>query len=87
MSKKGRWPAAETYPGVVEAGTAAFDGAEVEVKKERWPREKVVMRKKGSDLGDSLREKISKWGYEPEDSFGFCPDFDGGKIYFAWRKR
>jgi hypothetical protein len=87
MNKKGKWPPAETYPGVAEPGRAAFDGGEVKVEKERWPREKVVMRKKGSDLGDALREKIGKWGYEPEDSFGLCPDFDGGKIYFAWRKR
>jgi hypothetical protein len=47
----------------------------------------MVMRKKGSDLGDELRKKIGKWGYEPEDSLGFCPDFDNSAIYFAWRKR
>ena len=87
MNKKGKWPAAETYPGVAEPGAAAFDGAKVEVEKERWPREKVVMRKKGTELGDELREKIGKWGYEPEDSLGLCPDFDGGRIYFAWRNR
>ena len=44
------------------------------------------MRKKGSDLADELREKIGKWSYEPEDSLGFCPDFDNGSIYFAWRR-
>ena len=44
------------------------------------------MRKKGSDLADELREKIGKWSYEPEDSLCFCPDFDNGSIYFAWRR-
>jgi hypothetical protein len=57
-----------------------------EVEKDRWPREKVVMRKQGSDLGDALRKKIGVWGYEPEDSFGFCPDFDNSAIYFAFRR-
>ncbi len=57
------------------------------MEKERWPREKLVMRKKGPILADDLREKIGAWGYEPEDSFGFCPDFGDGKIYFAWRTR
>ena len=76
MNKKGRWPAAEISPGVAEPGGAAFDGAKLKVEKDRWPREKVVMRKQGTDLGDELRKKIGKWGYEPEDSLGFCPDFD-----------
>jgi hypothetical protein len=87
MNKKGKWPEPEVFPGVAEPGGAAFDGGDVEVEKDRWPREKVVMRKQGSDLGDALREKIGKWGYEPEDSFGFCPDFENARIYFAWRKR
>ncbi len=87
MNKKGKWPKAEEYPGVAGPGETAFDDAKVEVEKDRWPREKLVMREQGSDLGDSLREKIGKWGYEPEDSFGFCPDFDNSGIYFAWRKR
>jgi hypothetical protein len=86
MNKKGRWPAAELAPGVAGPGSAAYDRAKVKVEKDRWPREKVVMRKQGTDLGDALREKISKWGYEPEDSLGFCPDFDNSAIYFAWRK-
>ena len=86
MNKKGKWPEAEIHPGVAEAGAAPFDGAKLKVEKDRWPREKVVMRKKGSDLADELREKIGKWGYEPEDSLGFCPNFPGGSIYFAWRK-
>ena len=33
------------------------------------------------------REEISRWGYEPEDSLGFCPSFANNSIYFAWRKR
>jgi hypothetical protein len=44
------------------------------------------MRKKGPELGAALREKIGKWGYDPEDSFGFCPDFNSNSVYFAWRK-
>jgi len=86
MNKKGNWPEAEIYPGVAEPGAAAFDGAKVKVEKDGWPREKMVMRKKGSDLADDLREKIGKWGYEPEDSLGFCPNFPNRSIYFAWRK-
>ena len=87
MNRKGKWPEAEIAPGVAGPGKAAFDGAKVEVKKDRWPREKLVMRKQGTDLGAALREKIGKWGYEPEDSFGFCPSFENSAIYFAWRKR
>ena len=86
MNKKGKWPAAEISPGVAGPGAAAFDKAKVKVEKDRWPREKMVMRKQGTDLGDDLRKKIAKWGYEPEDSLGFCPDFDHSAIYFAWRK-
>ncbi len=87
MNEKGDWPAAELSPGVAEPSGAVFDRTEVKVEKNRWPHEKLVMRKQGSDLGDALREKIGKWGYEPEDSLGFCPDFDNSAIYFAWRKR
>jgi hypothetical protein len=87
MDNKGHWPEPIVAPGVAEPGTAAFDGAKIKVEKDRWPREKVVMRKKGTDLADALREKIGRWGYEPEDSFGFCPDFDNSGIYFGWRKR
>jgi hypothetical protein len=86
MNKKGDWPEAEVFPGVAEPGKASFDKAKVTVEKDRWPRAKMVMKKQGSDLGDALREKIGKWGYEPEDSLGFCPDFDNSGIYFAWRK-
>jgi hypothetical protein len=87
MNKKGRWPEAEVYPGVAEPSSAAYERPKIQVEKDRWPREKMVMKKQGSDLADALREKIGKWGYEPEDSYGFCPDYDGGAIYFAWRKR
>ena len=87
MNKKGKWPEPQITPGVASPSSATFDKAKMKVEKDRWPREKVVMRKKGTDLGDALREKISKWGYEPEDSFGFAPDFDNSAIYFAWAKR
>ena len=86
MNEKGDWPAAELSPGVAGASGAVYDRAKVKVEKNRWPREKLVMRKQGSDLGDALREKIGKWDYGPEDSLGFCPDFDNSAIYFAWRK-
>jgi hypothetical protein len=84
---QGTWPEPEVVPGVAPPGATAFDGQRVEVKDERWPREKLVMRKKGADLGNALSEKIGGWGYQPEDSFGFCPDFNSNSIYFAWRKR
>ncbi len=87
MNKKGKWPEAEITPGVASPSSVPFDKAKIKVEKDRWPRQAMVMRKKGTDLGDALREKISKWGYEPEDSFGFAPDFDNSAIYFAWAKR
>ena len=86
MNKKGNWPEAEVFPGIAEPGGAVYDKPKIKVEKDRWPREKMVVRKKGTDLGDALREKIGKWGYEPEASYGFCPDYDNGKIYFGWRK-
>ncbi|MEA2473902.1 MAG: hypothetical protein QOE06_1817 [Thermoleophilaceae bacterium] len=82
-----RWPEAEVLPGVAPASAARFDGARVEVEKDIWPREKLVMRQKGSNLGDSLREKLGRRSYEPDDSFGFCPSFGNASIYFAWRRR
>jgi hypothetical protein len=81
------WPATELLPGVSAHGNAAFDGARVQVEQERWPREKLVMRKKGTELGDALSDRIGGWGYAPEDSFGFCPDFNSNSIFFAWRQR
>ena len=83
----GGWPPAQVFPGVVAAGSARCEREPVAVQKDRWPREKVVLRKKGSDLGDALREKLDAEGYQPEDSFGLCPDYDNGSIYFAWRTR
>ena len=87
MNKKGDWPEPVITPGVAEPGSAAFDGAKFKVEKDRWPREKVVMRKQGSDLGEALREKIAEWGYEPEDSLRLLPQLPNGSIYFAWAKR
>lgn len=81
------WPAPEVMPGVAAAGRFAFDGSAVAVEKDLWPREKLVMRQKSSNLGDSIRQKISARGYEPEDSLGFCPSFANQNIYFAWRRR
>jgi hypothetical protein len=83
---KDKWPEAVTVPGVSEPSGAAFDGAKVETEKDVWPRSMLVMRKRSDDLGDAIRQKISKWGYEPEDSMGFCPSFRNEGIYFAWRK-
>jgi hypothetical protein len=54
------------------------------IEKVGWPRRKLVMRETGTELGDSLRERIDEWGYPPEDSLGFCPTFTNRGIYFAW---
>jgi hypothetical protein len=82
---KGRWPPPLTAPGLGEAPPASVQG-ELEVEKDRWPRKALVLKQSGTELADSLREKLSKWGYEPEDSYGFCPNFPHSSIYFAWRK-
>jgi hypothetical protein len=87
MNKDGKWPDTVVSPGVGTAPGIAYDGAKLKVEKDRWPRHTLVVRQRGEDLGDSLREKIGKWGYEPEDSLGFCPNFPNRSIYFAWRKR
>lgn len=47
----------------------------------------VVQARAAADMADALREKIGRWSYEPEDSFGFCPDFNQNSLYFAWRSR
>jgi putative oligomerization/nucleic acid binding protein len=83
---KGRWPPPLTGPGLGEAPPASVQG-ELEVEKERWPRKALVLKQTGTELADSLREKIANWGYEPEDSYGFCPNFPHSSIYFGWRKR
>jgi hypothetical protein len=87
MSKKGKWPDAALSPGTGEAPGISFDEGKIKSEKDLWPRQKLVMRKSGSELGNALRKKIGKWGYEPEQSFGFCPSFPNESIYFAWRKR
>jgi hypothetical protein len=74
-------------PGVGDAQAAEAGPGEVNVERDGWPRKALVVKQKGPELGESLREKIGKWGYEPEDSFGFCPNFSHRSIYFAWRKR
>jgi hypothetical protein len=86
MDKKGRWPEPVTSPGIEEAPASGPGPGKIKVEKEGWPRKALVVKEKGPELGESLREKISKFGYEPEDSFGFCPNFEGNRIYFAWRK-
>jgi hypothetical protein len=46
-----------------------------------------VVKETGPELAENIKEKISKFGYEPEDSYGFCPNFPHRSIYFGWRKR
>ena len=46
-----------------------------------------MVKETGPELAENIKEKISKFGYEPEDSFGFCPNFPHRSIYFGWRKR
>jgi hypothetical protein len=86
MDGKGRWPDPVISPGVGDTPGSGPGQGKVNVEKERWPRKAMVVKQKGPELGESVREKIAKWGYEPEDSFGFCPGFSGGNIYLAWRK-
>ena len=85
--KKGRWPQPVIAPGIGEAPVAAPTGGKLNVEKDRWPRKALVIKQTDTELADSLREKISKWGFEPEDSYGFCPNFPHSSIYFGWRKR
>lgn len=84
---KGSWPEAEIVPGVAGPSAAAFDNSRVEVEEDGWPRGLTMMRKKGPELSDALSDKIGRWGYAPEDSFGFCPDFNSNSIFFSWRRR
>jgi hypothetical protein len=86
MDKKGRWPQPLFSPGVGEAEVPRAVPGKLKVEKDRWPRKAVVVKQKDAELADSLREKISKWGFEPEDSYGFCPNFPHSSIYFGWRK-
>jgi hypothetical protein len=80
------WPDAQLLAGVAESGRAGFDGSESAVRQEGWPH-KLVMRKRGAELGEALCDKVGGWGYAPEDSLGFCPDFNSNTIFFAWRSR
>jgi hypothetical protein len=80
------WPEAQVAPGVAEPGRAGFDGSQSAVRQEGWPH-KLVMRKKGAELGEALSDKVGGWGYAPEDSLGFCPDFNSNTIFFASRSR
>jgi hypothetical protein len=85
MDKKGRWPEPVISPGIEDAPGSGQGTGKVTIEKDRWPRKALVVKQKGPELADSLLEKISKWGYEPEDSYGFCPSFPHSSIYFAWR--
>src|SRR5262245_35842303 len=89
MNKKGNWPEIQVFSGVGEAPGLTHDpgGVAGKVKLEKdGSRRRLVKRETGADLGDSLREKIEKWGYEPESSFGVSPNYTNRSIYFAWRK-
>ena len=86
MDDKGRWPEPVVAPGVGEAPAASAAAGKLKVEKEGWPRKALVVKQTGPELADSLRAKISKWGYEPEDSYGFCPNFPHRGIYFGWRQ-
>jgi hypothetical protein len=85
MDDKGRWPDPVTAPGVSEPSGSSSGGGNVEVDRERWPRAMLVIKQTGGELADSVEEKIAARGYAPEDSFGFCPNFEQSSIYFGWR--
>jgi hypothetical protein len=87
MDGSGRWPAPVTAPGVGEPSEAAGPAGELEVADELWPRTLLVIKQTGGPLADWLKEQIAGRGYEPEDSFGFCPSFTQRSIYFGWRRR
>ena len=85
--KKGRWPEALISPGVGDApGAGAAEGT-LKIEKEGWPRKALVVKETGPELAENIKEKISKFGYEPEDSYGVCPNFPHRSIYYGWRKR
>jgi len=87
MDDSGRWPPPVMAPGVGEASEAGGSAGQVEVADDLWPRSMLVIKQTGGQLADWLKTKIAERRYEPEDSFGFCPNFPGASIYFAWRKR
>jgi hypothetical protein len=86
MDDKGRWPEPVVAPGVGDASAASGAAGKLKIEKEGWPRKALVVKQSGSELADSLREKIAKWGYAPKDSYGFCPNFHHRGIYFGWRE-
>jgi len=83
MDDEGHWPPPVTAPGVGEPREAASAGGEVEVDRERWPRAMLVIKQTGGQLADSLQHAITARSYEPEYSFGFCPNFEHSNIYFG----
>jgi hypothetical protein len=87
MDDSGRWPPPVTAPGVGEPTGAAGPAAEVQVADELWPRSMLIIKQTGGQLADWLKQKIADRGYEPEDSYGFCPSFTQRSIYFGWRRR
>lgn len=78
---QGVWPEPELVPGVAGPSAAPLAGR-VTVQGAGWPRKMMVKRKRGAELGEALRDLIR---YEPEHSFGLCPDFNSHDIYFARR--
>lgn len=87
MDDSGRWPSPVTAPGVGEPTGAAGPAGEVQVADELWPRSMLIIKQTGGQLADWLKQKIGERGYEPEDSYGFCPSFTQRSIYFGWRRR
>jgi hypothetical protein len=87
MDDKGRWPPPVAAPGVSEPSGPSGAGGAIEVDRERWPRDMLVIKQTGGQLADSLEQKIAARRYDPEDSFGFCPNFEQSSIYFGWRAR
>jgi hypothetical protein len=59
------WPAPEVMPGVAAAGRFAFDGSAVAVEKDLWPREKLVLRQKSSNLGDPCARRSALGAMSP----------------------
>jgi hypothetical protein len=90
MNKKGNWPEPMVYPGIAEAPGLTHDpggaGGKLRIEKQGWPRKALFKRETGDELGASVRDRLQKWEYEPEDSFGLSPNYTNRSIYFAWRR-